>query len=283
MCDYYDYCDNRPHYVDYDEPGDLDGCPDVYGFVEPDDYELYHDLHGLDDCWVYCVSRGDAGVMPYWTGVEECDVYEGDVVLTWTGSDEPVSSVVCASRPDELVNGVTPCWTDVEECVICEDDVAMPRTGAGSDEPVASVVRTTGSDEPVDSVVHPTRSDEPVGRVAVTSSADTVSVVTTGVAFQEQCDVPSGSVCDYDDDFYYGHYDENPDYLDYDDPDDFDSYPDVYGFIEPDDYELYHDLHGPGGCGEYCISRSEAGVTPYWTGIEKCDECCPAPDRVRCW
>ena len=59
--------------------------------------------------------------------------------------------------------------------------------------------------------------------VGVTSSADTVDVVTTGVAFQEKRDVPSGSVIDYDDSFYDGHYDENLDYFDYDDPGDFDS------------------------------------------------------------
>ena len=68
--------------------------------------------------------------------------------------------------------------------------------------------------------------------IGVISSADTVNVVTTGVAFQEKCDVPSGSVCDYDDYFDDGHYDENPGYFDYDD---VDSYLDVYGFIEPDD------------------------------------------------
>ena len=60
-------------------PGDFDSYPDVYGFIEPDDYELYHDLHGADDCRVYCVSRGDAGVTPYWTGVEDCDIYGGDI------------------------------------------------------------------------------------------------------------------------------------------------------------------------------------------------------------
>ena len=87
----------------------------------------------------------------------------------------------------------------------------------------------------------------------MTSLADPPSVVTTGVAFQQKCDVPSGSVCDYDDYFCDGHYDENPDYFDYD----FDSYPDVYSFIEPDDYELYHDLHGPDDCGVYCVSRGD--------------------------
>ena len=45
--------------------------------------------------------------------------------------------------------------------------------------------------------------------IGVTSSVDTVNVVTTGVAFQEKCDVPSGLVCDYYDYFY-----ENPDYFD---------------------------------------------------------------------
>ena len=71
--------------------------------------------------------------------------------------------------------------------------------------------------------------------ISVMSLADPASVVTTGVAFQEKCDVPSGSVCDYDDYFYDGHYDENPNYFDYDYPGDFDtcSYFDVYGFIEP--------------------------------------------------
>ena len=39
------------------------------------------------------------GVTPYWTGVEECDVCEGDVSLSRTGSDEPVNSVVRTSGP----------------------------------------------------------------------------------------------------------------------------------------------------------------------------------------
>ena len=29
---------------------DFDGYPDVYGFIALDEYELYHDLHGPDDC-----------------------------------------------------------------------------------------------------------------------------------------------------------------------------------------------------------------------------------------
>ena len=39
--------------------------------------------------------------------------------------------------------------------------------------------------------------------VGATYLADPASVATTGVAFQEKCDVLSGSVCDYDDYFYY--------------------------------------------------------------------------------
>ena len=65
----------------------------------------------------------------------------------------------------------------------------------------------------------------------MTSLADPASVVITGVAFREKCDVPSVSVCDYEYYFYDEHYDDRPDYFDYDDPGDFNSYPDVYGFI----------------------------------------------------
>ena len=41
-----------------DDQGDFDSYPDVYGFIEPVDYELYNDLHGPDDWGVYCISRG---------------------------------------------------------------------------------------------------------------------------------------------------------------------------------------------------------------------------------
>ena len=111
VCDYGDYFydgqyDGSPDYLDYDDP-------DVYGFIEPDDYyELYHDLHGPDDCGVYCVARRDAGGTPYWTGVEDCDGYRGAVVLPQTGSGEPVS-------------GVMPCWTDVEGYDVYESAVAL--------------------------------------------------------------------------------------------------------------------------------------------------------------
>ena len=66
--DYDDYCDDSQDYFDYDKPGDFDGYPDVYGLIEPDEYELCHDLHGPDDCGVYCVPRRDAGGMSYAPG-----------------------------------------------------------------------------------------------------------------------------------------------------------------------------------------------------------------------
>ena len=85
-------------------------------------YELYCDLHGPHDCGVYCVSRGDVGVVPYWSGDEEGDVYEGDVALPRAGSDEPVDrlgysviSTFGSGGPYE------------EEGVVCEGDVAPDR------------------------------------------------------------------------------------------------------------------------------------------------------------
>ena len=48
---------------------------------------------------------------------------------------------------------------------------------------------------------------------------------------QEEWGVLSGSVCDYDDYFYDGHYDDRPNCFDYDDPGDLDGYPGVYGFV----------------------------------------------------
>ena len=56
--------DESPDYFDYDDPGDFYSYPDVYGFIEPDDYELCHDIRGPDDCGVYCVARRDTGGMP---------------------------------------------------------------------------------------------------------------------------------------------------------------------------------------------------------------------------
>ena len=89
---YGDYYDNIPNYFDYDDPDhggllddnddyDDDGPLRLSDFDEPDDYELYHDLHGQDGCGVYCISRGNVGVVPYWSDEEEGDVYEGDPAL----------------------------------------------------------------------------------------------------------------------------------------------------------------------------------------------------------
>ena len=121
----------------------FDCYPSVYGFVGPDNYELYHDLHGPDDCGVYCVSRGDVGVVPYWSGNEEGDVIEDDVALPRTGSDEPVDmfghSVVSTFGPGG------PCD---EEGDVYEGVVALPQTG--SDKPVNRVVSTSGPGGPGD-------------------------------------------------------------------------------------------------------------------------------------
>ena len=71
--DYDDYCDDSPDYFDYDEPGDFDCCPDLYGLMGPDECELCHDLHRPDG--VYCVHRRDADVMPYVTGAGDKTKY----------------------------------------------------------------------------------------------------------------------------------------------------------------------------------------------------------------
>ena len=95
----------------------------------------------------WCTSGPDEpvnGDTPCWTCDEEYDDNEGNVVLPWTGNDEPVDSVVRTSGPDEPVNGDTPCWTGDEGYVDYEGKLVLPQTG--SDEPIDSVVRTTGAD-----------------------------------------------------------------------------------------------------------------------------------------
>ena len=96
--------------------------------------------------------------MPYWTGVEKCDDYEGKVVLPGTGSDELVDSFVHTTGSDEPVDNVVRTTGSYEpvDSFVCT---------TLSDEPVDSAVHTTGSDEPVDSVVCTTESDEPVNNV----------------------------------------------------------------------------------------------------------------------
>ena len=70
MCDYGDYFydtqydDNRPDYFDYVNPYDYDCYLSSHEFDVPDDFELFHELHGSADCGQYGVSYGavDAGV-----------------------------------------------------------------------------------------------------------------------------------------------------------------------------------------------------------------------------
>ena len=112
-------------------------------------------------------------VTPYWTGDEEGDVYEGDVALPRTGSDELVNSVACTSGL------VGPGGPRDEAADVCEGDVALPRTG--SDEPVNSVVHTSGPDGPdgpcdedgdiyeCDVALHQTSSDKTVNNVVSTA------------------------------------------------------------------------------------------------------------------
>ena len=76
-----DYCDCSSDYFDYDEPGEFDDYPDVYGFVGPDEYGLCRDFHGPGDCGAGCVSQGDAGVVPYGSGAGGSDSYENIVCL----------------------------------------------------------------------------------------------------------------------------------------------------------------------------------------------------------
>ena len=117
------------------------------------------------------------GVMPCWTGDEEYDVYEGVVVLSQTGSDEAVNTVVCASRLEEPVNGVMPCWTGVEECVIYDCDFALPR----SDEAINCVVCTSVPDYPDGPCVEDSNSCESAVALRRTGSDQTVNNVVNTV------------------------------------------------------------------------------------------------------
>ena len=74
-CDYDKYFYNAqydvdsPDYSDYDEQGDLNGYSDVHGFVgtnvyyAPAEVEFMHELHGPDNCGMYCQLRYD--IRPY--------------------------------------------------------------------------------------------------------------------------------------------------------------------------------------------------------------------------
>ena len=66
-------------------------------------------------------------ITPYWTSLEECGVDGGDSVLHRTGSHEPVP-------------GGMPCWTGVKKCDIYEGDVVLRQ--AGSDHIVTNAVST---------------------------------------------------------------------------------------------------------------------------------------------
>ena len=145
-----------------------------------------------------------------------------------------MSPSVCCSRPD-LAGGVTVGVAPSADAEVVSS-VVIPEAASSAD--LAGDVTVGVASSAVAGVASPADIAEVASladlaevassadlagyvTVGVTSSADTVNVVTTSVAFQEKCDVPSGLVCDYDDYFNDGHYDENPDYFDCDGPGDF--------------------------------------------------------------
>ena len=105
---------------DYDDSAD-DGPLRLSDFDEPDDYELYHGLHGPDDCGVYCVSWGDVGC-------HEGNVAEvapsadlaGNVTIDVTSLADPVSVVTAgvAFRVESEERDVVPsdCVCDYGDC-----------------------------------------------------------------------------------------------------------------------------------------------------------------------
>ena len=147
MRDYDDYFydghyDDTPDYFDYDDSSDVDSYPIVcMALLGRIIMNCIMICMGRMTVGVYCVSRGDAGVVPYWRENEDGDVYEDDVALPRADSDEPVDglghSVISTLCPDGPGG---PCKE--------EGDVALPRTGFG--EPVNSVVRTSGPGDPGD-------------------------------------------------------------------------------------------------------------------------------------
>ena len=110
----------------------------------------------------------------------------------------------------------------------------------------------------------------------MTFSDDTVVVVTTGVAFQDKCNVSSDSGCDYDDYCYDGHDDENPDYFEFDDPGGFDNYPMCMVLLSRMIMSCIMISMGwmMGDCGLYCVLHisGETGGMSYWAGVEKDDD-----------
>ena len=90
----YDCCDCGPDYFDYDGPEDFGHCSDEYRFVG-----LCRDIHDPGDCEACCVSRGDAGVMPYESGTGGSSIDENIIAFRPTGSNQPVNCVLGAAYP----------------------------------------------------------------------------------------------------------------------------------------------------------------------------------------
>ena len=174
---------------------------------------------GRDDFGVYCISRGEAGVTPYWTGLSNVIMsgrlsYPGPgpmsrstVLFVLPGSNEPRRSTVLfvlAGPMSRLtVLFVLPgqmswlpvlfvllgpmSWSTVLFVLLVRLNWSMMSRPAG---PVIRSMTIMGG---MLSCPTWTGYDESVNSVSVTFSANTVSVATTGVAFQDKCDVPSDS------------------------------------------------------------------------------------------
>ena len=212
-----------------------------------------------------------------WAGLDFCDSIIGRLTFTFLdGAGDAAVGVVSLIVAEVASSAVAEVASspDAEVVFSAVAEVAPSAVAGVASSAVAEVASSAVAEamssavaEAVSSAVAKVAS--PADIVEVSSLVDSASVDTAGVAFWKEGVVLSDSVCDYDD--YV--YDENPDYFNYDDPEDFDSYPDVYGFIEPNDYELCHDHHRPDDCGVYCAARGETGRSPYWIGDAERDVC----------
>ena len=113
-------------------------------------------LYDPDDCEAYCVSRGDAGVMPYESVTGGRGIDDNIIAFRLTGSDQPVNCVLGASYQGipyeedgpprtvsgQLINGVI----QTSGPSVPSDKDGTPWIGFA--EPVSSVVGTPGPDGP---------------------------------------------------------------------------------------------------------------------------------------
>ena len=194
----YDYCcDNEPGYFDYDGPHHYDDDPDYFVYDDPErgtlleDYDVPGDvghlrfsdftvpngcgpcrgLHGPSERGECCVSRGEAGMAPFWPDDEELDGYVGQDALLRTESDGPIDTIVCAFElvgPDGACDEARTGFNCMFDSVVC---TSPPGPGGTDDEDsdiweeaiFTNVVSTVGPSGPCDEDSLPRiGSDEPV-------------------------------------------------------------------------------------------------------------------------